>query len=241
MLSAAPGGRPTSIARVPSDRAWLSSIWPTIRGFLPPSPALVAELGCGTHGGLVPSLNDAGYTALGIDPAAPAGPGYQRAEFERADLPRELDAVVACTSLHHVADPALVLDTVAEHLPPDGIVVVVEWDWERFDEATARWCFERLGPSSSDHGWLDHRRAGWLDSGARWEDYLRGWASEHGLHSATTILRELDRRFERTHCSRGPYLFADLADASEQDELRAISTGQIKAMRIDYVGRLARR
>jgi SAM-dependent methyltransferase len=194
---------------------------------------VVVELGCGPHGGLVPSLNDAGYAALGIDPAAPEGPGYQRVEFERSDLPRPLDAVVACSSLHHVADPAIVLNAVAEHLVPGGIVVVVEWDWERFDEPTARWCFEHLGAASSDHGWLHHRRAEWLESGGRWEDYLHGWASEHGLHNATTILRELDRRFDRTYCALGPYFFADLAAASEQDELRAISTGQIQAARID--------
>jgi hypothetical protein len=202
---------------------------------------VVVELGCGPHGGFVPSLNDEGYAALGIDPAAPEGPGYQRVEFERSDLPGPLHGVVACSSLHHVADPALVLDMIAEHLVPGGIVVVIEWDWERFDEATARWCFERLGAASSDDGWLQHRRAGWLESGGRWADYLHGWASQHGLHNATTILRELDRRFERTHCARGPYFFADLADVSAQDELRAISTGQIQATRIDYVGRLGRR
>jgi hypothetical protein len=31
-------------------------------------------------------------------------------------------------------------------LVPGGVLVVVEWAWERFDEATARWCFARLTP-----------------------------------------------------------------------------------------------
>ena len=53
---------------------------------------------------------------------------------------------MACTSLHHVADLGDVLDGVGAALAPDGALVVVEWAWERFDEATARWCFARLAP-----------------------------------------------------------------------------------------------
>lgn len=225
---------------MPSDRAWLSAIWPKVRPFLPPPPAVVVELGCGSHGGFVPLLNESGYEALGADPRAPEGMSYQRVEFEQAELPGPLDAVVACTSLHHVADPALVLDRVAEHLLPGGVVAVVEWDWERFDEATARWCFERLDPTS-DHRWLHHHRDRWLASAEPWENQLHGWAADHGLQSCTTILRALNDRFEPIHCSRGPYFFADLADTSEQEELRAIDTHVIQATRIDYVGLLGRR
>jgi hypothetical protein len=115
-------------------------------------------------------------------------------------------------------------------------VIVVEWDWESFDEATARWGFERLDVEESS-GWLAGRREHWVASGLPWESYLQGWAAEHGLHGAGGLVRRLDERFERLACERGAYLFPELADTTEADELSAIDAGQIRATRIDYVGR----
>ena len=215
----------------------LATLWPNIRSNLPPPPATVVELGCGRLGGFVPALRGGGYNALGIDPAAPEGVSYQQVEFERSDLPVDLDAIVACVSLHHVGDPARVLDRIAGVLVPGGTVVVIEWDWESFDEATARWCFERLAEPDG-HGWLRHQRDQWSGSAQPWEEYLRGWATQHGLHSAPRLVRELDARFRRITCDRGPYFFPELAQTTEADELEAINAGEIRATRIDYVGRL---
>ena len=89
-------------------------------------------------------LESAGYQATGVDPEAPPGPSYRQVEFERYDLPGQVDAVVACTSLHHVADLGAALALVGAALAPGGGAVIVEWARERFDEATARWCFARL-------------------------------------------------------------------------------------------------
>ena len=219
-----------------SDGRWLTALWPKVRSYLPSPPAAVLELGCGRFGGFVPALSEAGYRALGVDPAAPEGPSYRRIEFERSDVPGDADAVIACTSLHHVADPAQVLDAIAGKLVSGGLVVVVEWDWESFDEATARWCFERLDDEKSS-GWLRGARERWVASGLPWETYLQGWAVEHGLHGARGLVRELDKRFERLTCERGPYVFPDLAETTEADELEAIAAGRIRATRIDYIGR----
>jgi SAM-dependent methyltransferase len=215
----------------------LATLWPRIRSNLPPPPATVVELGCGRLGGFVPALLGSGYNALGIDPVAPEGVSYQPVEFERCDLPVELDAIVACVSLHHVGHPDQVLDKIAEVLAPRGTLVVMEWDWESFDEATARWCFERLAEPDG-HGWLRHQHDEWSGSGQPWEEYLRGWATQHGLHSAPRLVQELDARFRRVVCERGPYFFPELAETSEADELEAINAGEIRATRIDYVGRL---
>jgi hypothetical protein len=77
-----------------------------------------------------------------------------------------VECVMACTSLHHVADLDDVLDRVGAVLVPGGAVVVVEWAWERFDEATARWCFARLArafarlaraTAAAEPGWLPGR------------------------------------------------------------------------------------
>lgn len=193
------------------------------------------EIGCGRLGGFVPRLRADGYEAVGIDPVAPEGDGYRRVEFEHSDLLPAPEGVIACTSLHHVAEPGEVLDKVAGVLASGGCVIVVEWDWEGFNEATARWCFERL--KSDSESWLHHRRDEWRASGQTWERYLRSWAEGHGLHSARRLLRDLDQRFERVLCDRGPYFFAELNDTSEAEELDAINAGKIRAVRIDYVGR----
>ncbi len=76
------------------------------------------EVGCGPLGGFVPLLEPAGYEATGVDPEAPQGSCYRQVEFERYDLVGQLDAIVACTSLHHVADLGTVLDRVHAALVP---------------------------------------------------------------------------------------------------------------------------
>jgi SAM-dependent methyltransferase len=197
------------------------------------------EIGCGPHGGFVPKLSSSGYDVIGVDPKAPEGVEYRRSQFEHADLHSDFDVVIASTSLHHVVDPAAVIGGIARVLADAGIVVVIEWAWEDFDEPTARWCFTRLG-ASEDAGWLHRRRYDWLASGLEWEAYLRGWAERERVHSSAALLRLLDRSFHRGHLSRGAYLFPDLVGTSEEEELAAIEAGEIRATRVDYVGRVRR-
>ena len=214
---------------------WLAAVWPVVRDWLPAPPAQVVEIGCGPIGGFVPMLRASGYEALGIDPEAPDGEYYRRVAFERAQLAQGVDVVVASTSLHHVADPAEVLDRIATTLADGGTLVVVEWAWEEFDEATAAWCFERLGPDA-EAGWLHRRRDEWVASGQSWRAHLRAWAGDERLHSAKTLLGLLDGYFHRLHLAQGPYFFPDLTRATEQDERAAIEAGQIRATRVDYAG-----
>jgi SAM-dependent methyltransferase len=218
----------------PGER-WLAAIWPTVRNALPAAPAHVADVGCGPHGGFVPMLRADGYDAVGIDPEAPPEAHYQRIEFERAELPEHLDAVVASTSLHHVADAACVIDGIANSLTSRGRLVVVEWAWEKFDRPTADWCFGRLGPDE-EAGWLHRRRDEWLASGQDWPTYLTDWAGREGLHRADEIVRLLDERLDRQRLTDGPYFFPDLAGTSVADEQAAIDAGEIRATRIDWVG-----
>jgi SAM-dependent methyltransferase len=185
-------------------------------------------------------LRSRGYEAVGVDPEAPDGTEYRRVEFEQAETFEDVDAVVASTSLHHVIDPELVIDRLAAALATRGTLVVVEWDWERFDEPTASWCFARLG-SADEAGWLHRRREEWKASGQRWDAYVRAWARREHVHAAETLLRLLDQRFDCEHLAYGPYFFADLAGTSEDDERAAIEARQINATRVDYVGRLRSR
>ena len=219
------------------DERWLAALWPFVRAWLPTPPAAVAEIGCGPLGGFVPMLRAAGYAADGVDPEAPDGPWYHQSEFEHYQMPRPARAVVACTSLHHVADVGQVLDLARAALVPGGTVIVVEWARESFDEVTARWCFDRLPPLSDDPGWLQRRHDQWRASGLAWDEYVQAWAEEAGLHAGGDIVRELDARFDRQWLDRGPYFFPDLGGVSEADEQAAIEAGEIQASRIAYVGR----
>src|SRR6266498_2765093 len=202
------------------DERWLAAVWPFVRAGLPSPPAAVLEIGCGRLGGFVPALLRDGYDAVGVDPEAPEGPGYHRIEFEAYQSPRPVDGVVACTSLYHVADLGEVLDRVGLVLVPDGALVVVEWAWERFDEATARWCFARLATpdSAAEPGWLHRRR-------------------DERAATGQEIVRGLDARFDRRQLGFGPYFFADLADTTEADEQDAIDAAQVQATGIRYIGR----
>jgi SAM-dependent methyltransferase len=214
---------------------WLSTLWPLVRTWLPAPPAHVLEIGCGPRGGFVPMLRSHGYEAIGIDPEAPDEPHYQRTEFELAQLPRPFDAVIACTSLHHVLKPAEVIDRMIATLTSDGAIVVVEWAWEGFNERTAAWCFERLG-SDDGEGWLHRHRDGWLASGQEWPQYLREWAEREGLHSAEMLIGLLDERLTRERLGYGPYFFPDLADTTAVEEQAAIDAEEIRATRVDWAG-----
>lgn len=220
----------------PGER-WLGAMWPLVRASLPLAPARVVEIGCGPLGGFVPMLRASGYEAVGVDPDAPDEEDYYRLEFERIELPQRVDIVVASNSLHHVAHPGDVVDRITRILASGGALIVVEWRWESFDEPTARWCFQRLQGANAA-GWLHRRRDEWAASGREWNVYLPHWAQQEGLHSGETLLRLLDQCFDCQLLAHGPYFFADLADTTEADEQAAIDAGQIRANRIDYVGRL---
>lgn len=222
---------------VTSDERWLAAVWPSVSIWLPDPPAEVLEIGCGPLGGFVPMLRSAGYQATGVDPEAPEGLSYHQVEFERYEMPEQAQVVVACTSLHHVADIGEVLALAEAALTARGRLVVVEWARERFDEATARWCFQRLPPPAGDQGWLQQRYDGWRASGRSWDSYCGAWAEEEGLHAGHEIVGELDARFDRELLGYGPYFFPDLADVSENDEQAAIDAHEIQANRINYVGR----
>jgi SAM-dependent methyltransferase len=210
-------------------------MWPRVRVHLPPAPARVVELGAGALGGFVPFLRSAGYEAIGVDPEAPLGAHFHRSRFEEVELPHQFEAAIACTSLHHVDAPDDVVDRLAGALTNGGSLVVVEWAWERFDEATAEWCFARLDNQSADE-WLHRHRHTWLASGRQWATHLREWATSEGLHRSDTLIQVLEKHFMPLHCARGPYFFRSLGDTTEADEQAAIDAGLIQATRVDWAG-----
>jgi SAM-dependent methyltransferase len=216
-----------------AKQRWLGALWPFVRAHLPPAPSCVLEIGCGTAGGFVPAISELGHHAAGVDPDAPTGPGYHRSQFEHHEPADPVDAIVACVSLHHVGDLGHVLDRAAAALAPGGTLIVVEWAYERFDEATARWCFDRL-PGSGEQGWLHSHRDAWHASGQPWHSYLDAWVRRERLHSGRAIVQALQARFRTRLFTRAPYFFPDL-QSSEADEKAAAEAGEIRATGIRYV------
>jgi hypothetical protein len=157
-----------------------------------------------------------GYDATGVDPNAPDGAPYRQAEFEHAELPGTVDALVASTSLHHVADPAEVLDRITQVVRrrPRGRAGMGLGARRR---ETARWCFS----ASVGRDWLQRMRDEWRESASP-----GGTTSRAGSRRAPalreTLIRHLDKRLEPTAARDGPYFFAGLAAATE---------GQIEADR----------
>jgi len=222
---------------VTADEVWLAEAWRFVRAQTPAMPPQRAlEIGCGPLGGFIPMLRRDGHDAVGVDPRAPDGPHYRQAEFERYDPRQKFDIVVASTSLHHVTDLDEVLDKIQAVLVPGGLVIVVEWAWERVDERTARWCFARLDPSG-EPSWLHHRRDEWVESGRTWSAYFHAWAATEGLHSSQQIRAGLDARFDGMVSARGPYYFPELAHTTASDEQAAIDSAAIRAGATYYVGR----
>ncbi len=221
-----------------ATRRWLRETWPFVRRHLPDPPARVLEIGCGPAGGFVPALLAEGFDAVGIDPEAPPGPAYVAATFEAHRPAMAVEAVIACTSLHHVADLDDVLDRVAASLVPGGTFVVIEWAYERFDEPTAQWCFDRLA-ATDEPGWLHGHRDGWAASGEPWDDYRARWASTEGLHQGSKIVRAVENRL-RTRLTDGPYFFSDLGGVTSGDEQAAIDSGEIRATGLRLVSVLDR-
>jgi hypothetical protein len=157
---------------------------------------------------------------------------------------------VAILSLHHVEDLGSALNNVADSLRAGGNLVVVEFAWDRIDEATARWALEHLpvgSPASSDGpAWLQQCCRGWArTSGGEGRvpaaaSYIAEWASEKGFHSCKKIHAELGRRFVERLFEWVPYLYPDLDGATvEADESAAIEAGAINATGFRYVGTLA--
>jgi SAM-dependent methyltransferase len=107
-------------------------------GELPPAPARIADLGCGT-GTLTRLLVDEGYRVDGID-LSPEMIRRARAKVPEADLrvgdaaapglaPAAYDVVLCRHVLWAMPDPTAAFAAWMELLAPGGVVVLVEGRW----------------------------------------------------------------------------------------------------------------
>jgi SAM-dependent methyltransferase len=110
-------------------------------GLLPPPPARVADLGCGT-GTLSALLADEGFDVIGVDfspemltravvkGAGRAGLGFVRGDAAAPPLEAAAYDVVLCRHvLWALPDPGAVLDRWSTLLAPGGRLVLIEGSW----------------------------------------------------------------------------------------------------------------
>ena len=130
-------------------RAWAELLLP----LLPPAPARVADLGCGT-GSLSVLLAGAGHEVHGVD-LSPQMVGLARGKAAAAGLPvrfstadaarpplapGSVDVVLARHVLWALPDPVAVLETWVGLLAPGGVLLLVEGHWSTGAGLTARDC-----------------------------------------------------------------------------------------------------
>ena len=89
---------------------------------------------------------------------------------------------MAILSLHHVEDLGMALSNMADLLRAGGTLVVVEFAWDRIDEATAEWALERLPVASlsAKPSWLGRR--------------CQEWGRERNTGSRGVVLRRVGQR-----------------------------------------------
>jgi hypothetical protein len=181
----------------------------------------VLEVGCGRHGGLVEELTAAGYDVLGVDPDAPDGPRFVRAEFQSLD--GEWDAAVAGNVLHHVEPLGESLDHLARLAP---LLVIDEFASNRIDAAAQEW-YEGRHRSLRASG-VEPRGMASVDE----------WRERHpGLHSDDVLLAALRARWDERVFEPGPWLYRWLGDPSSRElEQSLIDAGAIPAIGYRWAG-----
>jgi hypothetical protein len=188
---------------------------------LPPPPGRILEVGCGSEGGLVALLADAGYDVLGVDPHAPAGERFVQATFQELD--GEWDAVVAQGVLHHVHPLDEGLDVLASFAP---LLVVDEFAFDRIDRPAQEW-YETQHRMLRASGVAPHGPAD-----------LDEWRERHSdLHPHVVLLAALRERYDERALEWLPYLSRWLGGpSSEALEQTLIDASLIPAIGYRWAG-----
>jgi SAM-dependent methyltransferase len=216
-----------------------------VRSQLPPPPARVLEVGCGS-GALALALSGGGWRVTAVDPEAPDGEPFVRAAVEELDAAEyePFDAAVAVLSLHHAGNVGLVLDKVRSLLKPGGVFVVDEFRKEHLaDEATAAFYYHQrlslLHAGRKETGGGGHQPSGGhLPGGGSFESWYAR-VSEHraGVHDEGKVLAALEERFATRSLSFGPFMFRQGLDPEvEPLERKLMEEGGIRPTGLRWVG-----
>ena len=168
---------------------------------------------------------------MAIDPEAPAGPIFRKVRLEEFDGSDPFDAVLASLSLHHIHDLGTAIERIAALLEPGGLLVLNEWDRDRFQGATARWYFHQrraLAALGREYAEIE----------PTFEDWFPDWLERRSDVRPYRAMRpELDRRFSERLFEWVPSLYGyRLGGELEPLERALIGSGEIAAVGFRYVG-----
>ena len=185
-------------------------------------PARVLEVGAG-DGELARLITSAGYEVVAIDPGAstenvvPIG----LAELEEPD--GSFDAAVAVVSFHHVDPLDASCNRLADVLRPGAMLLVDEFDVERYDERAAEW-------------WLTQRRALGAVEEHSAQEVIAELRAE--IHPLSLLQATLEAHFDVGPPLRGSYLYRwDLDEALRPKEEELIVEGVLPAVGARLIGR----
>lgn len=231
---------PRRAARHPGNAGSLSAgVEEFVRSQLPPPPARVLEVGCGS-GELALALCAGGWRVTAVDPRAPDGEPFVRATVEELGVAdyEPFDAAVAVVSLHHTGEVGVVLDKVRSLLKPGGVVVIDEFRKEHLvDKATAAFLYHQQLS-------LLHAGRGEVEGGIHplKEGSFESWFSRISeqfadVHEEDVVLAALEERFTTRSLSYGPFLYRQALDAEvEPLERKLIAEGGIRPTGLRWVG-----
>jgi SAM-dependent methyltransferase len=213
-------------------------LWDLVAEALPPSPARILDVGCGT-GAISLELARAGHDVTAIDPdptaieiaerSAPAsGPG--RVAYHQSDVagwtadPGSLDVVVTTRTLHHVPDPEEAVQQMRQWLRPGGRLVCVDFLHDRFDRRAARWLAQVRGlleaMGSHDLGGRLPTDPDDAVERVEWE-WEQEHVVEHELNDSEAVEEPLREYFPTASWSWLPYLYWDVLVGLEAASPRA--------------------
>src|SRR5215211_3316814 len=155
---------------------WQRRVEEFVLGQIGDSPTRVLEVGCG-EGELARTLARVGHSVTVIDPQAPEGPGDPVPTSRRR--------------------PQYGREQYGRSAPRGGTLIIVEFAWDRIDEATAEWALRRLPAASTSErpSWLERCCWGWArggegeshDHGDHAEAHFAECAGKEGLHDSRQV------------------------------------------------------
>ncbi len=202
-----------------------------IEASLPSAPARVLEIGCG-DGELALALVARGYDVVGVDPRAPAGPGFRQVAIEALGDEGQFDAVIAVVSLHHVADPEATGRDLAARLRPGGRLIALEMIRELLSGSTAEWFhLQQRARAAVD------RRDPVPEQLDEWLEAFTMKLDGHGVHPWSRVRAALEASFAVESEAPSTFLYRWGLDREiEPLERQLIAEGDLAPVGVRWVG-----
>ena len=193
----------------------------------------ILEVGCG-NGLLARALMDRGHrvTALDADEEAVAETRQRGVPAERITWPQfhgdTYDAILFTRSLHHIDPLDHALVCAFDHLKPEGMLLVEDFDFPGIDETVAAWFWHLLN-LAEPLGVLDLERDTFGLNVFQGDGGLQPWQQDHGhhLHSGPDMITAIGSHFQMVSMQHAPYLYRYLRQMTLETEAGRNFTRQV--------------